>query len=68
MANAPGQPSVVAESLQTHTPPDPRAKTPVLTWEHGEELRQQRLNQPLTAPACLAHHTAPHAHRLVSGT
>ena len=24
MADAPGQPLVVAESLQTHTPPDPR--------------------------------------------
>ena len=26
MADAPGQPSVVAESLQTHTPLDPRAE------------------------------------------
>ena len=25
MADAPGQPSVAAESIQTHTPPDPRA-------------------------------------------
>ena len=25
MADAPGQPPVVAESAQTHTPPDPRA-------------------------------------------
>ena len=26
MVDAPGQPSVIAESLQTQTPPDPRAK------------------------------------------
>ena len=31
MADALGQPSVVAESLQTHTPLDPRAGTLILT-------------------------------------
>ena len=30
MADAPRQPPVVAESLQTHTPPDPRAGAPAL--------------------------------------
>ena len=40
MVDAPGQPPVVAESLETHTPPDPRAETPTLTREQGEELRQ----------------------------
>ena len=44
MADALGQPSVVAESLQTHTPPDPHAGTLALTREHGEELRQRRQN------------------------
>ena len=39
MADATGQPPVVAESLQTHTPSDPRAETPALTREHGEEQR-----------------------------
>ena len=29
MADAPGQPPVVAESLQTHTPLDPHAEAPV---------------------------------------
>ena len=67
MADAPGQPSVVAESSRTHTPPDPRAGTLALTREHGEELRQQRLNQPPTVPARSMHHTAPHAHRPASG-
>ena len=38
MVDALEQPSVVAESLQTHTPLDPRAETPELTREHGEEL------------------------------
>ena len=38
MADAPGQPPVVMESLQTHTPLDPHAKTHTLTWEHGEDL------------------------------
>ena len=42
MADAPGQPPVVAESLQTHTPPDPRAGALALTQEHSKELRQQR--------------------------
>ena len=67
MADAPGQPPVVAESLQTHTPLDPRAETPALTREHGEELRQQWLNQPPTAPARSAHHTTPRAHKPASG-
>ena len=40
MADALGQPPVVTESLQTHTPSDPHAETPELTLEHGEELRQ----------------------------
>ena len=31
MMNAPGQPLVVAKSLQTHTPPDPYAGTLALT-------------------------------------
>ena len=35
VVDAPGQPPVVTESLQTHTPPDPRAETPALTREHG---------------------------------
>ena len=42
MVNAPGQPPVVAESLQTHTPPDPRAEGLVCAQERGEELRQRR--------------------------
>ena len=42
MEDTSGQPPVVAESLQTHTPLDPRVGP--LTWarEHGEELRQRR--------------------------
>ena len=31
MADAPGQPPAVTESLQTHTPLDPHAETPMLT-------------------------------------
>ena len=58
MADALGQPPMVMESLQTHTPPDPRAGTPALTREHGEELRQQRLNQPPPAPVPRAHKPA----------
>ena len=38
MADAPRQPPVVAESLQTRTPLDPCAGTLVLTQEHGEVL------------------------------
>ena len=38
MADTPGQPPVVAESLQTHTPPDPRVKALARAQEHGEEL------------------------------
>ena len=36
MADAPGQPPVVTESLHTHTPPDPRAETP---RSHGSTAR-----------------------------
>ena len=39
MADALGQPQVVAESLQTHTPLDPRAGALTLAQEHAEELR-----------------------------
>ena len=67
MADAPGQPPVVTESLQTHTPLDPHAGTLALTQEHGEELRQRRQNQPPPAPARSAHHTAPRAHKPASG-
>ena len=38
MADALGQPLLVAESLQTHTPLDPRAEALVHEQEHGEEL------------------------------
>ena len=38
MADAPGQPPVVVEYLQTHTPPDPRAGVLALAQEHTEEL------------------------------
>ena len=41
MAGAPRQPPVVVESLQTHIPPDHRAKALVRAQEHGEELRQR---------------------------
>ena len=67
MADVPGQPSVVTESMQTHTPLDPHAGTLVLTREHGEELRQRRQNQPPPTRARSAHHTMPHAHKPASG-
>ena len=38
MANAPEQPPGLAESLQTHTPPDPHADALACAREHGEEL------------------------------
>ena len=42
MADALGQPTVVVESLQTHTPLDPHAEALARAQEHGEELRQRR--------------------------
>ena len=42
MADALGQPPVVAKSLQTHTPLDPRVEVLACAQEHGEELRQRR--------------------------
>ena len=68
MADAPGQPPVVVESTQTHTPLDPRAGAHVLAQEHCEELRQRRQNQPPPASARLAHHDVPHARNPVSGS
>ena len=66
MVDALGQPPLVTESLQTHTPPDPHAETPLLTREHGEELQQQRLNQPPTTLARSTPHTMLHAHKPAS--
>jgi len=37
MADAPGQPPVATQSLQTHAPLDPHAENPELACEHGEE-------------------------------
>ena len=42
MADALGQPSVIAEDLQTHTPLDPHVEALACAQEHGEELRQRR--------------------------
>ena len=42
MVDALGQLRVVAESVQTHTPLDPRVAALVSTQEHAEELRQRR--------------------------
>jgi len=61
MADAPGQPPVVAESAQTHTPPNPRAEALASAQAHAEELRQRRQNQPPPAPAKSVRHVAPHA-------
>ena len=66
MVDSSGQPPVVTESLQTHAPPDPQVETPELTREHGEELRQQRLIEPPTAPVRSAHHTVLRAHKPAS--
>ena len=41
MADAPEQPPVVAESVQTHTPLDPHAGAFMLAQRHTEELRQR---------------------------
>ena len=67
MADASRQPSVVAESLQTHTPLDPRTDALACAQKHGEELRQRRQNQPPPAPACSVHDATPHACNLASG-
>ena len=42
MADASGRPPVVAESLQTHTPLDPRVEALARAQEHGEELGAAR--------------------------
>ena len=67
MADASRQPLVVVESLQTHTPLDPRAEALTCAQEHGEELRQRRRNQPPPAPARSAHHVAPRVRNSASG-
>ena len=67
MVDALGQPLVVVESTQTHTPPDPRARDFASTRAHAEELRQWRQNQPPPAPAHSVQHVAPHAHHPAGG-
>ena len=42
MADALGQPPVVAESLQTHTPLNPCVEALACAQAHGEELQQRR--------------------------
>ena len=41
MADASGQPSVVAESAQTHTPPDTHVGALAFVQAHAEELQQR---------------------------
>ena len=67
MADAPGQPPVVVESAQTHTPLNPHAEALASAQAHAEELRQRRQSQPPPASAQSAQHVAPHAHGLASG-
>ena len=67
MVDAPGQPPVVVESLQTHTPLDPRAKALAHAQEHGEELRQRRQSQPPPTLARSAQQAMPCARNSVSG-
>ena len=62
MADVPGHTLVVAESVQTHTPPDPRAGALVLAQGHAEELRQRRHNQPPPALARSVQRATPRAH------
>ena len=61
MASASEQPPLLAESLQTHTPLNPRAEALVRVQEHGEELRQRWQSQPPPTPACSVQHVAPRA-------
>ena len=67
MADALGQPPVVVESTQTHTPPDPRVGALTSAQAHAEELRQRRQNQPPPAPARSVQHVAPRAHDPTGG-
>ena len=67
MADALGQPPVVAESLQTRTPLDPRVKALARAQEHDEELRQRWQSQLPPMLACPRQHAAPHVHNPVSG-
>ena len=46
MVDALGQPLVVVESLQTHTPLDHHVGALPLAQKHDEELRQRLQNQP----------------------
>ena len=66
MADTLGQPPVVVESLQTHTPLDPRAKALAHAQEHGEELRQRRQSQPPPTLACSTQHAVPRARKPAS--
>ena len=67
MVDAPGQPLVVVESAQTHTPPDPCAEALASAQVHAEELRQRWQNQPPPVSAQSPQHVAPHAHGLAGG-
>jgi hypothetical protein len=66
MADALGQPPVVAES-QTHTPLDPHVEALACVQEHDEELRQRQQSQLPPPLARSAQHVAPHMHNPASG-
>ena len=67
MADALGQSPVIAESLQTHTPLDPRAEALAHAQEHGEELRQRRQSQLPPMLARSAQYATPCARNPASG-
>ena len=67
MADGLGQPPVVAESAQTHAPPDPRVEALASVQAHAEELRQRQQSQPPPTSARSVQHVAPHAHGPAGG-
>ena len=67
MADALGQPPVVAESLQTHTPLNPHAKALVRAQEHSEELLQRWQSQSPPVLARSTQHATQCVRNLASG-
>ena len=67
MVDVLGQPPMVVESMQIHTPPDPHAKALAHAQEPDEELLQRQQSQTPPALERSAQHAAPRACNPASG-
>jgi hypothetical protein len=67
MEDVQGQLPVPVETMDAHTPPDPRVQALANAQAHGEDLRQRRQHQPLPALVLLQCHSEPNTCNATGG-